>query len=161
MIITDDEIQELIDEFKPWSGRQKVGFKTEEGHRRFDKDITTDSGNHFRVFLRQNVREPLDFSIGLVYCNRTTGENIRIFRCNGPFHSHPNKIEKTQIPTTSHVHKATERYINAGKKADSWAYETDEFYDIETALLYFAKVCNISPVPYINKKPSESMGLFD
>jgi len=161
MQLTDNEIEKLISESKTWPGRHKITFKREAGHKRAGKELETRSDNRFNVFIRQNARDPLDFSVGLVYMDRTTGEKIHLLGCNGPSHRHPNKIEGNDVDFTFHVHQATERYIIAGKEAEGWASGTDEYKDLDSALAYFAKRANIQPVPYIKKAPPEKPSLFE
>ncbi len=158
--LTDIEIEELINEEKIWQGNQRIRLTRENGHERFNKELETETKNRFRVFIRQNIRDPLNFSIGLIYIDRATGENISLLRCNGPTHQHPNKIEGDNTDFVCHIHRATQRYIEAGKKPEGWANETGEFNNIDSALAFFSKEVNIRPVPYLREAPPVLPELF-
>ncbi len=153
MSITDSQIQELIDEPKKWKGKKAIKLKREQSHKRFDCNIETESGNLFSVFIRQRRDDLLDFSIGLTYTDKTTGEKICLFRCNGTSHEHKNHIEDNKLKPSFHIHKATSRYIEKELKPDGWACQTDDFDDIHSALLYFSKSININPPLYMIEKP--------
>lgn len=159
-MLTNNEIKALLEEPKTWPGRQKVNLKQELSHYRFDKKLESESEKYFLVFIRQLVKEPLDFSVGLLYRDDITGEKIRLLRCNGPLHPHKNKIENEILDLVFHIHEATERYIVNGFKSDSWAYETNDYFDIDSALNHFSKLANINPVPYIRRPPS-AIPLFE
>ena len=77
--MTDREIQILIDEPKKIVGNLKITFKTEKGHRRFEKELESESGNIFKVFIRQNTIDQNDFSIGLVFRDKNTGKHTNLF----------------------------------------------------------------------------------
>ena len=134
----------------------------EEGgaNRRAEKDIKTDSGNIFKMFIRQGIYNPLDFSIGLKYKDKSTGEFIILLRCNGPTHPHRNSLEREILPQTFHIHQATERYMADGQKPDKWAYVTKSYDNIDSAIAHFVNIAHITPAPYISKIPQQP-GLFN
>lgn len=149
MELTDEQIGFLLDEPKNWPGRKIIGLKREYKYLRGDKVLESRTGNYFRVFIRLNTEDPLDFSVGLVFRDKLTGEEIKLLRCNGPSHSHPNRIEQERLDSVYHIHKATERYMKAGMKAESWAFGTEEYDDIHSALTYLSEIANIQPSPTI------------
>jgi hypothetical protein len=158
--LTDPDIKALIAEPKTWPGRGRIELKRELRHKRADKDLEARSGHLFRVFVRQLDEDPLDFTVGLVFRDKATGEGIRLLRCNGP-HRHPNRLEGDTIDRACHVHMATEKYIMANRKEDGWAYESADYRDLDSAVSHFAKVANITPVPYITKPLPETLEMFD
>jgi hypothetical protein len=158
--LTDTDIKALVAEPKTWPGRGRIELKREMRHKRADKELEAPSGHMFRVFVRQLAEDPLDFTVGLVFRDKATGETIRLLRCNGP-HLHPNRLEGDTIDKACHVHMATEKYIQANRKEDGWAYESADYRDLDSAISHFAKVTNITPVPYIGKPPADTLELFD
>ncbi len=84
-----------------------------------------------------------DFSCGISWI-ASNGESLTLARYNGPSHSHPNHIEKTRLGYCCHIHKATERYVQANKKPEGFAEETDRYKTLDGALHCLITDCNIS-----------------
>ena len=117
-----------------------------------DKDLrkdyrvsSLDSQHEFILFTRQNTLISENFTAGLRWKSKT-GEEIILIRCNGSDHIHGNKIEQTKFGPACHVHIATERYILAGKKVESFAEETTEYETLEGALNHLVKLANIKGI---------------
>lgn len=72
------------------------------------------------------------------------GSTQTLIRFNGSSHIHPNRIENTQIEWQTHIHIATERYIQIGSKAEGYAEVTTAYKCVNGALQYAVKYCNIS-----------------
>ena len=148
-ILKDSEIQELIGEVKPlpenWQKhvrtRQKRGYQYEE--RNFG--VKGENGNDFRVVIRRNRLNMFDFCIILVFRGRD-GRQYRLVRYNGKHPSqHTNKWEKEQgcqghtFGPAFHIHKATQRYQEAGYTIDGYAEVTTVYYDFNSALTHFLR----------------------
>jgi hypothetical protein len=86
-----------------------------------------DEETRFLVYQRENLADESDFSCGIAYLPYG-GPPLTLSRYNGPAHEHGDLRYRT------HIHQATERAIEAGKKPESEAEETDRFETIEGAL---------------------------
>src|SRR4051794_14906097 len=98
-LLTDGEIRELLNERKPlevnWQTRLKTRPKSEVRFTHRELDVTGDAGHKFRVILRQNTLNILDFSIILTLIEN--GGDYILARFNGKHPSaHTNKWEKAQ-----------------------------------------------------------------
>ena len=143
--LNDTKIHELITCFK-----RVINPTTKE--KLIDKDLrkdyrvsSSDYLHEFILFTRQNTLIPESFTAGLRWKSKT-GEEIILMRCNGSDHIYGNKIEKTMFGPVCHVHSATERYILAGKKVESFAEETTKYETLEGALNHLVKLANITGI---------------
>lgn len=66
-----------------------------------------------------------------------------LLRYNGPSHFHPNWLEKQDLHHVCHVHRATERYIQANRKADGYAEVTQRYRTVKGALHELVTDCRI------------------
>ena len=90
--------------------------------------------------MRQSVHDPFDFSVILTVLRREGSLNLR--RHNGPSHAHFNPIEDERFRGMFHVHEATERYQTRGSDAEHYAWQTEEFSDLATALTAMLHAAN-------------------
>jgi hypothetical protein len=131
--------------------------KTEGKHIRRDYQVASLDGRYeFVLFTRQSTMIAESFSAGLRWRSKT-GEEVILMRCNGPDHTHGNAIERTRFELRRHVHRATERYLAAGRKAESFAEVTDAYRTLDGALHHLLQLTSISG---LNTKPDET-DLFD
>ncbi len=148
-ILTDDEIDSLVAESKPlnknWLTRLRPKRKSNFQHDQRILEVRGEAGNQFRIIIRKNAVNPLDFSIILTFKD-VDGSEFRLCRYNGKHPSqHTNKMEKARgKPNSSfrnkfHIHKATERYQEEGFKIDGYAEETSEYASFDTALQVFVE----------------------
>lgn len=114
-----------------------------------DKDLrkdyrvnSLDGQFEFILFTRQSTLIPESFTAGLRWKSKT-GEEVILIRCNGSDHIHGNKIEQTKFGPACHVHIATERYILAGKKVESFAEITNNYLTLDGALHYLVGYTNV------------------
>ena len=145
---TDVEIAMLIEEHKsfPKSWRMPVNFLDKRGHKTRDLNITGESGNEFRLILRQNMVNPLDFSIILALRIPQSNQIFRLRRYNGKSHQHRNRIEN-EIFYDFHIHMATERYQDRGFREDTFAEATDRYGDFNGALECLLEDTGFPPEP--------------
>jgi hypothetical protein len=141
--LTDDQIQKLLLSKKsildPTSRK-----RTEGKHIRCDYEVKSDDGhNEFVLFTRQSTIIPTSFSAGLRWKSKT-GVEIILMRCNGSDHRHGNALERTEFEAQAHIHRATERYIIAGKKAESYAEPVNSYTTLNDALGKLLKLTNTS-----------------
>src|SRR5690349_10618777 len=127
--LTDSEIHALLQEPKqlPRHYERLFGLRmSRRGHTEAQLDLTTDGGNRYRILLRQNKLNPLDFSAILGYYLPRTKKLFRLRRCNGKSHEHTNSIEGETF-YDFHIHIATERYQMIGAEEDKYAMRTDRY----------------------------------
>ena len=67
----------------------------------------------FRIILRRNHINPLDFSVILAVRVPNSNQLFRLRRYNGNSHEHTNKIENEKLHDF-HIHLATKRYQERG-----------------------------------------------
>ena len=132
---SDDEIAQLVAERKPLSQdwRARLRLRPKRGHEERDLDCTGDSGGEFRVILRRNILDPLDFSAILAVHIPQSNRLFRLRRYNGKSHEHTNSIEGVTF-YDYHVHMATQRYQEIGAREDAYAEVTDRYNGLDGAL---------------------------
>ena len=87
-----------------------------------------DAGNEFRLILRQNQINPIDFSVILAVQVPESNLVFRLLRFNGRSHQHTNHIEGETF-YDFHIHTATERYQAIGTREDAYAEPTERYGD--------------------------------
>lgn len=143
LALTDAQIQEFLACNKRV---ENPGSKqrTEGKHVRRDFHVISEDGRHeFVLFTRQSTVISENFSAGLRWRSKT-GEEIILARCNGSDHPHGNSLERDEFGAQTHIHLATERYIVAGKKAESFASPTTQYVTLAGALHELMRLANIS-----------------
>lgn len=146
--LTDDKIGDLLNCNKKVVN-PNVRRKEKEGHEQFNFRVIAldDSGHEFELYKRQNLREGMedDFSCGISWL-APNGETLTLKRYNGSSHNHPNKIENTKLGNNSHIHIATEKYIQANRKPEGFAEITDRYNTLDGALHCLVTDCKISGI---------------
>ena len=133
---TDKQIAMLIKERKQLSPdwRKKLRLRPKRGHKESNLDFSGESGNGFRLILRNNSINSLDFSVILAVRVSQTNRFFRLRRYNGKSHEHTNSIEKETF-YDFHIHTATERYqVLENKKEDKYAEVTNRYGNFIGAL---------------------------
>ena len=137
---TDQAIQSLVQERKPlpvdW--RRRTRMVPKRGHQERHLDVTGDGGSEFRVILRQNTINVLDFSVILALLVPQSNQVFRLRRYNGKSHEHTNYIEGQSF-YDFHSHFATERYQEIGAREDAYAEPTDRYGTFPRRLLLPAR----------------------
>ncbi len=127
-ILMDEEIAELLQEPKQlahnWETRLRPHAKSNFKFTQRDCEIEGKNGHIFRIIIRHNMVNPLDFSIILNFRDED-GAEFNLCRYNGKHPSqHTNKLEKSEgLPNSSfrnafHIHRATQRYQEEGLNID-------------------------------------------
>lgn len=153
-ILTDEEIGALISEPKVvpsnWLLRLDLKDKAHFQHKEKEIDIEGNNGNLFRIIIRQNKLNVLDFSIILTLREKDSNIEYNLMRFNGKHPSpHTNKWEKEnkqpnyKFSPAFHIHRATQRYQESGFKIDGFAEVTLKYSDFHSALEQFLLECNI------------------
>lgn len=148
-ILRDDEIQSLLNESKVlpdnWQSQIQLRDKNNFQHQERSIEIKGSNNNSFRLIIRKNKINIFDFSIILIYKDKE-GKEYRLLRYNGKHPSeHTNKWEEGQgqnnckFMPSFHIHKATERYQEAGYPIDGYAEVSTTYQDFRSALNCFLK----------------------
>jgi hypothetical protein len=148
-ILTDAAIQELIAESKPIpAGLHPLTKKAVEHNRshRREFEITGANGGAFVLSTRENLLNPMDFSVILSYKMPGFNTIFRLRRYNGKSHIHTNTIENETV-RGFHIHAATERYQRRGSKEDSFATTTTRYFDLESAVKCMLTDCGFPALP--------------
>jgi hypothetical protein len=146
-VLTDTEIDSLLAERKPlpenWSSRLAPREKAGQEFRQRELGLAGAAGSTFRMVLRQNALNQLDFSIILFFLD-DDGTEYRLLRFNGCHPSqHTNKWEKRKglspwaFRNRFHIHRATERYQIDGLEIDGYAEVTGLYDSFDSALTAF------------------------
>lgn len=132
---TDQEIASLLGERKalPDDWRDRIRMSAKRGHKERQIDIDGAGGGEFRIILRQNVVNALDFSVILATLVPQSNQLFRLRRYNGRSHQHTNQIEGNTF-YGFHIHTATERYQEVGTREDAYAELTDSYATFDEAL---------------------------
>ncbi len=145
-ILNDQDIEKIVKEEKRASVTLDAFFsqlKEKKAHREADIAIPRVDGSYFKVILRQNSLNPLDFSAILGIVVKGLNQFIKLRRYNGKSHEHRNKLEAEQF-YGFHIHYATERYQNIGFKEELYAIPTERYANLRDALKCLALDCNIT-----------------
>jgi hypothetical protein len=126
ILLTDIEIDALVSESKQLEPGylSRLQLRPKQGHKERELDITGANRSEFRLILRQNLLNILDFSVILAYSVKSSSQVFRLRRYNGKSHEHTNQIEHQRF-YDFHIHFATERYQHSGLKEDAYAEVTD------------------------------------
>ncbi|KPM67205.1 hypothetical protein HB13667_07685 [Pseudomonas putida] len=146
MVISDALIAELLSipkVIKNPGAKAKVQKKSERINYQV---VASDSDKSFEMYTRQNQIDPDAYSCGLIYHPRS-GEKVTLVRYNGSNHVHRNPLEDGElIKHKCHIHRATERYMEMGDKAEKFAETTDRYHDLAGAIRCMLSDCNISGI---------------
>lgn len=140
---TDEEINRLTLENKNYNGRVEnlLHFRESDGHKKATFEMPRADGSMFVIKLRQNINTVTDFSAILAYQEKGANKDFKLRRYNGK-HEHTNKLENRKF-FDFHIHYATQRYQDAGRKEESYAEETNRYSDIKGALTCLINDCNV------------------
>ena len=149
-VLSDQEIDNLVHERKPlmrgWESRFEPKPKSDTRYSQRECELKGEMGNIFRIILRQNNINLLDFSIILIFKDKD-GNEFRLCRFNGRHPSqHTNRLERSKgLPNASfrnmfHIHRATQRYQEEGFEIDGYAEATSDYSSFEGALRNFLQL---------------------
>ena len=143
LTLTDAQIDDLLR--MPKRVQNPGSRERQEGkHLRRDFNVLSEDGQYeFILFTRQSLVISNGFSAGVRWRSKA-GEEVILLRCNGSDHAHMNSLDRDRFDMQFHVHRASERYILAGKRAESHAEPTPAFGTVGGALSEAMKLANIS-----------------
>ncbi|MBC8184683.1 hypothetical protein H8E88_26610 [candidate division KSB1 bacterium] len=141
---TDEEIDSLISEekFFPGTIEEIMNFKESDSHKRASIELPRSDGSRFIIKLRQNKNDINDFSAIIAFQEKNSNKDFKLRRYNGKSHEHSNKLEGNKH-YNFHIHLATRRYQDAGRKEESYAEETNRYSNIMGALKCLLQDCNV------------------
>jgi hypothetical protein len=145
---TQADVDQLITCAKEISEAPARELKLEGAHWRNDAKLVASDGTKgsFSMFLRRSEDFPENFSIGLTYSPNDGRPSIMLVRCNGKHGVFNNGSDPAHPHWDYHIHRATERAIEAGFAPEKYAEKTNEFASYEEALQYFVKAVNLNAV---------------
>ena len=155
----DQEIASLVQEHKPLPAdwRNRIHLRPKRGHDEQQLDIVGEGNSEFRIILRRNRINQLDFSVILTVRVPHSNQLFRLLRYNGNSHEHTNSIENETF-YGFHIHLATERYQQIGAREDAFAETTDRYGDYQGALDCLIRDANL----VVPNDPNERQGrLFE
>lgn len=141
--LTDTRIQEMLRMSKRVTNPTARNV-ADANHDRRDYIVeSADGTERFKLFVRQNKTIIDDFSCGLQWLP-AGGESLILARYNGSSHEHPNRLEGTKVSFACHIHKTTERYLQANLKPEGFAAAQEaKFKTCNGALHQLVTDCNI------------------
>lgn len=143
-VLTDAFIAELLAMPKVVT-KPKQAVKIQKKSERANYQVVSQCGQHaFELYSRQNQVDPEAYSCGLIYQPGGGEKGTPLVRYNGSNHTHYNPLEGAFIVNKCHIHRATERYIEAGDKAEKYAETTTRYTNMAGAMSCLLLDCNIS-----------------
>jgi hypothetical protein len=156
--LTDEKIAALIAMPKRVTNpgtRLKAGSK----HEQLNYNVVgNDDETAFQIFVRQSLKISESFSCGLLWIS-PSGETVTLVRYNGTSHPHENCLEGSRFEFYCHIHKATERYIVANKKPETFAEKTDRYRTLNGALNCLLVDCAVTGL--VVEPENQTRDLFD
>ena len=140
------EVEALISCPKEVSEAPKREMKLDGAQKRNTAKLVALDGTNgeFTIFMRQNVDFPENFSIGLAYSPRDGRETITLLRCNGKHGDFNSNFDPQHPHWDFHVHRASDKAIEAGFAPEKFAIKTTEYASFEEALQVFVKQVNLN-----------------
>jgi hypothetical protein len=136
-ILKTDDIDALINERKPLpenhERRLRPVRKSGQQYRQAELEVKGEQGHDFKLSIRSNIQDPLDFSVILIHYPRGSTDPLILLRYNGRHSPHVNRLEGDRV-TGCHIHKATQRYQEEGMSIDGYAIETRDYETVDEAL---------------------------
>jgi hypothetical protein len=141
-IVDEEKIRALLAEAKPAVEHSRlIPRKPKRGHLEAGRQVQGVDGSKFRLIVRQNQIDVLDFSVILGWEMPSYMRVFRLMRCNGRSHEHRNPIEGTAPFFDFHIHTATERYQLHGSSEEHYAEPTDAYTDLSGAIRHLLDTC--------------------
>lgn len=146
--LSDEEISRLIS-LKKTIVNPRARRKVQRGSEQQNFKVESECGQSFVLYTRQNKRVEESFSCGLKYCHpEGKHKDVTLCRYNGSDHVHENPLDGYgKIHEQCHIHKATQRYMEAGRKAEHYAETTNRYHNLRGAVLALHEDCNIESAP--------------
>ena len=148
--LTNSKIRELVNEPKQINQSVYSLMKSMKPKRDGSPQILRNSfkfprqngKGEWRLYVRLNLKYPMDFSCGLELIPENREQGFRLRRYNGKSHFHTNQLERDTFQDF-HIHIATEKYQHSRYKDDHYAERTDRYGEFKEALECLFKDCKI------------------
>ena len=108
-------------------------------------DITGNNGYVFRIFVKKHHKYEENFSIGFGV-KRNNSKDIFILKRYNCKQQHTNFLESETI-FGYHIHTATQRYQEIGRKSEGYAEQTTRYNNALGALKCLIADCNFKKPP--------------
>jgi hypothetical protein len=145
-VVDDETIRQRLSERKPEVDlRDLIPRKHKRGHLEASKQVEGADGSKFRLIVRQNRMDVLDFSVILGWDMPSLMRVFKLMRCNGLSHQHRNPLEYQEAFFDYHVHVATERYQLHGSSEEHYAEPTNAYTDLKGAIRHLLTSCSFAP----------------
>ena len=122
--------------------------------------VACDGAHEFTFIVRQSTVVPDNFSCGLLW-HASPGQKVILTRYNGPDHIHGNPLENESFQFSCHIHTATQRYIQAGRKAEMYAAAKTRYATCADALKCIVEDLNIQGFKGFGPKDGPQHQLFN
>lgn len=143
-MLTDEDIDWLLSHAKKITGPKGKPRTQRRSEQRGYFVESVEGSYKFELYTRQNMIDQDHYSCGLIY-HAADGTNVPLVRYNGSNHEHRNPLEGGElIRFKCHIHRATQRYIEMGDKAEKYAETTDRYTNLDGALECLLLDCNIA-----------------
>ena len=139
MDISEQQLHDLITCPKEIISKPRKEFLCSNGCRRNDFTAKSSTNQSFRIFMRQNLRLPEDYSIGLIWECQENQEDIILCRFNGPHGG--NKKVATHFVT--HIHELNLELAKEDVFKESTVKETHDYATFTDAIYAFCEYCHI------------------
>lgn len=140
--ITDEIIHQLLNCPKVIQSKRPRSVPKAK-HLEQNLDVLSADGQHlFTLIVRQSTMVSDSYSCGLLW-HPSTSQKLMLTRYNGSDHEHYNPTEESSFEDACHIHRATERYISAGRKAEHYAEQTTRYNNVNEAMACLMADCNI------------------
>lgn len=154
--LTDEMIESLLSCAKTVQSKRPRDTPKGKHIERNLEVLSNDSKYRFTLITRQSTLIPDNYSCGLLWHASSTNR-VMLARYNGSDHEHANPIEGEAFSFSCHIHRATERYIAAGRKFEHYATPTKRYNSLEGAMVCLMQDNNISwPNPNVDLDDRQS-----
>ena len=147
VIFDDDTIAQLIAEVKPLpkDALKKLRPDLSSGKGRRELEIVGAGGSEFRVMVRQVVKYPDNFSVILAF-KMPNSSAVFVLRRYNSKEEHTNRLEGETF-FGYHIHMATQRYQEVGRREECYALATDRYSNVMTAIECLIDDCGFQRHP--------------
>lgn len=140
MIYTDKDLSQFIACPKKISQPPRIDMREDGAHLRNGMEFESTDGKHgFRVFMRQNMDLPENFSIGMDYLPKDEPGSFCLIRYNGTHGG--NKAQSHHL--TCHIHRSSAEDVNAGLRVARHIEQTGKYAVFRDALRCFLLAVNV------------------
>lgn len=140
------EIDSLINIEKTITNKRRPDFALNNRNYKMNITLEAEGDTEFRMFIRQLVDFPEDFTVGLRIesPNKYSESTLVLLRFQGPHGGQSSTKSHDDLHNNYHIHIYTEEDYNAKRNKASYANKSTSFSSLEEAIVEFMKYCNIT-----------------